>query len=122
MATVMLPKVDGNDSNHSRLVRRVKLLLDDGRASQLADLGLKRSAFIVAAVNRASELDESRAEVALPLAEADLVFDRPERFVHGLELRRELVKLRASLECARTCGLEQLELLTYMLEPRGIGD
>ena len=76
----------------------VVLLFDELRAQQLVDLALGGGAAVVRAVDRTCEFDEALAEVAVPLAVADVVLDLPEQLVDPAEFRCELVEFRRRVE------------------------
>ena len=70
----MLPLIDS--------VSRVALFFHQAGAGGCIDLSLQRSPLIVAAVDRASQLDEAFTEIACSLPLTDGVFDRPELGVY----------------------------------------
>src|SRR5439155_21260950 len=69
------------------LVRRVGLFFDQAGAERAVDAPLEIGAAIVGPIDRAGQLDETRAEVVPPLALADVVLDLPEFLVDGTQFR-----------------------------------
>src|SRR5262249_37817286 len=69
-------------------IRRVGFFLDESGPQQLVDPALEGSPAIVEPIDRTRQLDETRPELTVALADSQSVFHVPQSLIHRAQLAR----------------------------------